>query len=184
MPKFLAISTISKMSRLSPLHCIAVLSLLAITGCERSPFSELSESPLGNTLVCPFEGTEVLFQVEDNQPVPEMIEETVNVVWARLDNLGIDGASATRKETQILVQRLPSSDPQQMVQVISSMAQLEFRPQQIDTEAQFVTEYTLYQELLAEREQLQNNQNETTIAALFEPSKLTGARVRDAYPNL
>lgn len=81
--------------------------------------------------------------------------------------------------------------------MISSTAQLEFRPQRIGTEAQFVTEYTVYQDLLVKREQLQDSSNATAIAesqaaieqsqaaiaTLFESSELTGARVHDAYPQ-
>lgn len=106
-------------------------------------------------------GTQLTLQVETTDRVPTITEQDMEavqrVISDRVNELGVSETSVQQLgQNQLLVQLPGVSDPEQAQRVLGETAQLEFRPQQPNTEQQFQIENQILQqhqlELLALQE--------------------------------
>lgn len=110
-------------------------------------------------------GTQLTLQVQPTEKVPEITERDMEavqrVISDRVNELGVAETSVQQLgQNQLLVQLPGVSDPEQAQRVLGETAQLEFRPQQPNTEQQFQIENQILQqhqlELLALQEAADN----------------------------
>ncbi|ANV83640.1 protein-export membrane protein SecD [Picosynechococcus sp. PCC 7003] len=136
----------------------------------------------------------VVVEASDTAAVKRVIENRIN-------GLGVaEPITQLVGNDRILVQLPGVTDPEQAERVLGGTAQLEFRPQNPDTEAEFQETYALRRQLDAQLNSLRASENpatsdaeieelETTIdsldqeiLALFEPVGLVGEYVTNAQP--
>jgi preprotein translocase subunit SecD len=145
-------------------------------------------------------GAQLTLQVKPTDKVkeitPKVLEAVQRVVEGRVNGLGVSEALVqTAGQDQLLVQLPGVSDPQQAERVLGGTAQLDFRAQKPGTEAQLRIEQQLQADLLAKQAELEKTQetaaiaknqaalqqSNQAIAALYEPTGLTGEYLRDAF---
>ena len=136
----------------------------------------------------------VVVEADDTAAVKRVIENRIN-------GLGVaEPITQLVGNDRILVQLPGVTDPEQAERVLGGTAQLEFRPQNPDTEAEFQEKYALRRQLDAQLNSLRASGNpaasdaeieelETSIdsldqeiLALFEPVGLVGEYVTNAQP--
>ncbi len=136
----------------------------------------------------------VVVEADDMAAVKRVIENRIN-------GLGVaEPITQLVGNDRILVQLPGVTDPEQAERVLGGTAQLEFRPQNPDTEAEFQEKYALRRQLDAQLNSLRASGNpaasdaeieelETSIdsldqeiLALFEPVGLVGEYVTNAQP--
>ncbi len=144
-------------------------------------------------------GSQLTILVKPTEEIPKITEPDLQAVTRVLENrvngLGVaEPVVQTVGQDQILVQLPGVSDPQQAERVLGGTAQLEFRAQKADTEAQiqaeslargeFLTQLAIAtesgDEAAVEEAQAALQRSNEAIADLFEPAKLTGTNLRDA----
>lgn len=145
-------------------------------------------------------GAQLTLEVRPTEKVKQIdarvLEAVQRVVEGRINGLGIsESVVQTVGENQLLVQLPGVSDPQQAERVLGGTAQLDFRRQKPETEAQLQIQQQIQNQLQAEQATLQKagdaaaieknqaavRQNAAEIAALFEPTGLTGENLTDAF---
>ena len=145
-------------------------------------------------------GSQLTLQVKETDKVkeitPKVLEAVQRVVEGRINGLGVSEAVVqTSGQKQLLVQLPGVNDPQQAERVLGGTAQLEFRKQKIGTEALLLEQ--LQAQALLDAQQAQLTQAKDTkglaglqpqlkkvqqaLAALYEPSPLTGSNLTDAF---
>ena len=144
-------------------------------------------------------GSQLTLQVKETDKVkeitPKVLEAVQRVVEGRINGLGVSEAVVqTSGQKQLLVQLPGVNDPQQAERVLGGTAQLEFRKQKIGTEALLLEQ--LQVQALLDAQQAQLTQADTkaladlqpklkkvqqALAALYEPSPLTGSNLTDAF---
>jgi preprotein translocase subunit SecD len=145
-------------------------------------------------------GSQLTLQVRETDKVkeitPKVLEAVQRVVEGRINGLGVSEALVqTSGQKQLLVQLPGVNDPQQAERVLGGTAQLEFRKQKIGTEA--LLQEQLRVQALLDAQQAQLTQAKDTkaladlqpklkkvqqaLAALYEPSPLTGSNLTDAF---
>lgn len=116
-------------------------------------------------------GTQLTLQVQPTEKIPEItdrdMEAVQRVISDRVNELGVSETSVQQLgQNQLLVQLPGVSDPEQAQRVLGETAQLEFRPQNPNTEQQFQIENQILQqhqlELLALQEAA-NNSDQTLL---------------------
>jgi preprotein translocase subunit SecD len=125
----------------------------------------------------------------------DSLAKTQAILEARLSGLGIETAEIDAVEPDQIVVRLPQSvDALAVESVLTNPGQLHLRPQKPDTEAQLASNIENLHRLLVEQNtlvqtdklpeadalQVKINEKRDAIAALFEPSELTGEMLSDA----
>lgn len=152
-------------------------------------------------------GSQLTLQVQPTAEIPTITERELEavqrVVEGRVNGLGVSEAIVQQLGNDQLLVQLPGiSDPEQAERVLGGTAQLEFRAQRAGTEQQLAIERQILQSHLTELAALQASvgdsvappdtvakiealqadirTSEGAIAALFEPTKLTGDRLTDA----
>ncbi len=144
-------------------------------------------------------GTRLTLQVKETEKVkeitPKVLEAVQRVVEGRINGLGVsESVVQTSGQKQLTVDLPGVSDPQQAERVLGGTAQLEFRKQKIGTEALLLEQLQAKQLLELQQTQLskedEKGRNELlskqkkvqqAIAALYEPSPLTGSNLTDAF---
>jgi preprotein translocase subunit SecD len=152
-------------------------------------------------------GSQLIVELQTTREVPKIsdreLEAVQKVISNRIKGLGISQPVVQIKgKNQILVQLPGIKDPTRAIRVLSSTAQLEFKKQKLNTEAQLFALQTSKTSLRAKREQLSKSQdtaglvknqkelskNSQAIAKLFKSTNppLTGKYLEDAVgqPNL
>ncbi len=145
-------------------------------------------------------GTQLTMQVSPTEEIPNIGESELaavqRVIENRVNGLGVSEAIVQSVGQDQLSIQLPGvSDPEQAERVLGGTAQLEFRNQKPGTEGEFAALERIAQQQLAEQQALlAGGADEDAIAAnrdaiaatqadimnLFEESKLTGDKLRDA----
>ncbi len=145
-------------------------------------------------------GTQLTMQVSPTEEIPNIGESELSavqrVIENRVNGLGVSEAIVQSVGQDQLSIQLPGvSDPEQAERVLGGTAQLEFRNQKPGTEGEFAALQRIAQQQLAEQQALlAGGSDEEAIAAnraaiaatqadimnLFEKSKLTGDKLRDA----
>ncbi|NWF60674.1 MAG: protein translocase subunit SecD [Fischerella sp.] len=146
-------------------------------------------------------GSQLTIQVKTTPEIPRITERELeavkSVVEGRVNGLGVsEPVIQTVGEDKILVQLPGVNDPQQAERVLGGTAQLEFRQQKPNTEAQLFALRASQLELKQKQQELQNSQdtaaiqknqealqnNSKAIAELFESTNppLTGKFLKDA----
>jgi preprotein translocase subunit SecD len=144
-------------------------------------------------------GSQLTLQVKETEKVkeitPKVLEAVQRVVEGRINGLGVSEAVVqTSGQKQLLVQLPGVSDPQQAERVLGGTAQLEFRKQKIGTEALLLEQLQAQQLLELQQKQLgkedekgrsellsKQKKVQQALAALYEPSPLTGSNLTDAF---
>jgi preprotein translocase subunit SecD len=144
-------------------------------------------------------GSQLTLQVKETEKVkeitPKVLEAVQRVVEGRINGLGVSEAVVqTSGQKQLLVQLPGVSDPQQAERVLGGTAQLEFRKQKIGTEALLLEQLQAQQLLEVQQKQLgkedekgrsellsKQKKVQQALAALYEPSPLTGSNLTDAF---
>jgi preprotein translocase subunit SecD len=145
-------------------------------------------------------GSQLTLQVKETDKVkeitPKVLEAVQRVVEGRINGLGVSEAVVqTSGQKQLLVQLPGVNDPQQAERVLGGTAQLEFRKQKIGTEALLLEQLQVRAALDAQQAQitkdkdtkglaeLQSKQQKVqkALAALYDPSPLTGSNLTDAF---
>ncbi|MFQ4146839.1 protein translocase subunit SecD [Chlorogloeopsis sp. ULAP02] len=147
-------------------------------------------------------GSQLTIEVKTTPEIPKIgereLEAVKKVVEGRINSLGVsEPVIQTVGEDKILVQLPGVNDPQQAERILGGTAQLEFRQQKPNTEAQLFALNASRAELRLKQKQLissndaaaiQKNQealknNSEAIAELFESTNppLTGKFLQDAY---
>ncbi|MEB3225003.1 MAG: protein translocase subunit SecD [Synechococcus sp.] len=150
-------------------------------------------------------GAQLTIQVQPNAAgVTVTANDTAavkRVIENRINGLGVaEAITQLVGEDRVLVQLPGVTDPEQAERVLGGTAQLEFRPQKPETEAEFQEKYALRRKLDAQLNSLRSGENpaaneaqidelETAIASLdqeilglFEPVNLVGEYVTNAQP--
>ncbi len=171
---------------------ILLLTVMAIAVLLRFPLNQGLDLKGGSRLTLEVQPTEEITTITlDN------LNDVKQVIANRIDSLGVaEPIVQTVGNTQLVVQLPGVSDPGQAERILGGTAQLDFRTQKPDTEAEFSR---LFQEqgllqleiaalreeetpdpeaLAAQQEQL--NAVSEAIGALFATSELTGKDLRDA----
>jgi preprotein translocase subunit SecD len=146
-------------------------------------------------------GSQLVIELQETRSVPKIgereLEAVQKVVSNRIKGLGISQPVVQIKgKNQIFVQLPGIKDPTQAIRVLSSTAQLEFKKQKLNTEAQLFALQASKTSLRAKREELSKSQdtaalaknqeelskNISGIAKLFESTNppLTGKYLKDA----
>ena len=144
-------------------------------------------------------GSQLTLQIKPTEEITEItprdLEAVQRVVEGRVNGLGVSEAIVqSAGQDQLLIQLPGVSDPEQAERVLGGTAQLDFRKQRQDTETQLQIEQQILQDHLIQRSLLQEagdaaaiakNQADVegsrkAIADLFEPTGLTGDKLRDA----
>lgn len=147
-------------------------------------------------------GSQLTIQVKPTKDIPKITERELEavqrVIEGRVNGLGVsEPLVQSVGQDQILVQLPGVSDPQQAERVLGGTAQLEFRRQKPGTEQQLAIERQIQGELQAKQDELRKSTDEKAIAenqaalersnqaiaALYEPTGLTGKNLRDAFPE-
>ncbi|MDJ0702328.1 MAG: protein translocase subunit SecD [Leptolyngbyaceae cyanobacterium MO_188.B28] len=147
-------------------------------------------------------GSQLTLQVKTTDTIteitPDNLEAVKRVMENRVNGLGVSEAVVQSSgQDQLLIQLPGVSDPKQAERVLGGTAQLEFRKQSPDTETQFQIEQQVLQEHLIQQMLLQEEGDEAAIADnqadietsrqaiadLFEPTELTGDKLRDALAS-
>ena len=147
-------------------------------------------------------GSQLTLQVKTTDKIaeitPDNLESVKRVMENRVNGLGVSEAVVqSAGQNQLLIQLPGVSDPKKAERVLGGTAQLEFRKQSQDTETQFQIEQQVLQEHLIEQVRLQAGGDEAAIADnqadietsrqaiadLFEPTELTGDKLRDALAS-
>ncbi len=146
-------------------------------------------------------GSQLTVQVKESEKVPDItprvMEAVQRVVEGRINALGVsESLVQTSGESQLLVQLPGVSDPQEAERILGGTAELDFRQQKKGSENQLQVERQLQLTHQVEQAQLQASgadakaleevkqklkASEDAIAKLYEPAKLTGDNLRDAF---
>jgi preprotein translocase subunit SecD len=145
-------------------------------------------------------GSQLTLQVKETEKVkeitPKVLEAVQRVVEGRINGLGVSEAVVqTSGQKQLLVQLPGVSDPQQAERVLGGTAQLEFRKQKVGTEALLLEQLQAKAALDEQQAKLVKDKDEKglvelqpklktvqqKLAALYEPSPLTGSNLTDAF---
>jgi preprotein translocase subunit SecD len=145
-------------------------------------------------------GSQLTLQVKETEKVkeitPQVLEAVQRVVEGRINGLGVsESVVQTSGQKQLIVQLPGVNDPQQAERVLGGTAQLEFRKQKIGTEALFFEQLQAKTVLEEQQAKLSKDKDEKglaelqpqlktvqkAIAALYEPSPLTGSNLVDAF---
>ncbi|MDB9474217.1 MAG: protein translocase subunit SecD [Dolichospermum sp.] len=177
----------------SLLALIIVLVIAAITVIVKIPV------PLGLDLRG---GSQLTIQVKPTAEIPQITERELEavkkVVEGRINGLGVsEPVIQTVGTDKILVQLPGVNDPEQAERILGGTAQLEFRIQKPNTEAQLIALQVIKNNLKTKREELKKtkdqaaintnkqefDQNNQAVAELFESTNppLTGKYLQDAY---
>jgi preprotein translocase subunit SecD len=143
-------------------------------------------------------GAQLTIQVQPNTAgVTVTADDTAavkRVIENRINGLGVaEAVTQVVGEDRVLVQLPGVTDPEQAERVLGGTAQLEFRPQKPETEAEFQEKYAQLAVLRSEENPAANeaqiNELETVIEELdqeildlFEPVNLVGEYVTNAQP--
>lgn len=147
-------------------------------------------------------GTQLTLQVKTTDKVkeitPKVLEGVQKVVEGRINGLGVAEASVqTSGKDQLLVQLPNVKDPKEAEQVLGGTAQLEFRKQKagtdgllsealqkrafIDVQLNALEKVTPRDEKAIAALQPQIKAIQKAVLDLYEPSKLTGSDLTDAF---
>jgi preprotein translocase subunit SecD len=146
-------------------------------------------------------GSQLTVQVKTSEKVkeitPQVMEAVQRVVEGRVNELGVsESVVQTAGTSQLLVQLPGVNDPQEAERILGGTAQLDFRQQKPGTESQLSVEEQIQAQTLIEQKQLQASGadsealvkvkeklkvSQDAIAKLYEPAKLTGDNLKDAF---
>ncbi|NEP19455.1 MAG: hypothetical protein F6J97_21615 [Leptolyngbya sp. SIO4C1] len=144
-------------------------------------------------------GSQLTIQVQPTEQIPQVgereLEAVQRVVEGRVNGLGVSEAVVQSAGQDQLIVQLPGvSDPEQAERVLGGTAQLEFRKQKPSTEGELQAVSQVLQQQRIQQELLRESGDAAAIAAnrddlaasretlleLFEPTELTGDKLRDA----
>ncbi|MFN7658158.1 MAG: preprotein translocase subunit SecD, partial [Dolichospermum sp.] len=147
-------------------------------------------------------GSQLTIQVKPTAEIPQITERELEavkkVVEGRINGLGVsEPVIQTVGTDKILVQLPGVNDPEQAERILGGTAQLEFRIQKPNTEAQLIALQVTKNDLKTKREELKKTkdqaaintnkqefaQNNQAVAELFASTNppLTGKYLQDAY---
>ncbi|HEY9827766.1 MAG TPA: protein translocase subunit SecD, partial [Stenomitos sp.] len=145
-------------------------------------------------------GSQLTLQVKTTDKVkeitPQVLEGVQKVVEGRINGLGVSEALVQSSGKDQLIVQLPGvNDPQQAERVLGGTAQLDFRKQKPNTDVELSTARQSEAILQAELAQLNEKQDkqkidqlqekikgaQAQIANAYEPTRLTGANLKDAF---
>lgn len=146
-------------------------------------------------------GAQLTLQVKTTEAVPEITPEKLEgvktVVENRVNALGVSESVVQTAGTDQLIVQLPGvQDPSEAERILGETAQLDFRQQKADTEAQLGVELQVRQELLIQQQLLRNappdeaaiaenkaalERSNLAIQNLFEKTELSGDKLKTAY---
>jgi preprotein translocase subunit SecD len=175
----------------SLLILILILVLAAVAVLVRIPTQLGLDLQGGSQLTILVKTTDQIKEITSRE-----LEAVQRVIEDRVNGLGVsEPLVQTVGANQILVQLPGVNDPQQAERVLGGTAQLDFRKQKQGSETQLQVELLLQRELEAKQEQLRKSvdqaviadnqaalkRSQEAIAALYEPSGLTGKNLNDAF---
>jgi preprotein translocase subunit SecD len=178
----------------SLLALIMILAIAAITVIALVPVRLGLDLQGGSQLTLEVQTTDAVREI-----TPEKLEGVKRVVENRINGLGVsETAVQTVGSNQLSIQLPGVSNPAEAERVLGGTAQLDFRTQRPGTEAQFPIEFQVQRVAIQELEvlkaqkadqaaieakQAEVNRSNEAIAALFEPTGLTGNSLQNAYPQ-
>jgi preprotein translocase subunit SecD len=178
---------------------LLALIIALVAGALWLVFEPQNPIPLGLDLQG---GAQLTIQVKPTKEIPEIsvrdLQAVTRVIENRVNALGVSEALVqTSGQSQIIVQLPGVNDPQQAERVLGGTAQLEFRAQKANTDNELrgqaqilmgikLQEAELRQAGAAKAKELKELQGiikkgNEAIVNLFEPPKLTGTNLKDAY---
>ena len=133
-------------------------------------------------------GTQLTLQVETTEKIPTItiqdMEAVQRVISDRVNELGVSETSVQQLgQNQLLVQLPGVSDPEQAQRVLGETAQLEFRPQQPNTEQQFQIENQILQQHQIELLTLQEAANDRAQTLLESATGTNNSAVEGAVTD-
>lgn len=153
-------------------------------------------------------GAQLTIQVQPTKEVTEITQQDLDavklVIENRINALGVSEPSIqTVGKDKVLVQLPGVTDPKEAEKVLGGTAQLEFKEQKKDSEAEFKVQYQIQQQLNAQLAILQqigsgsDNSNQEKVTAiraelakveksindLFQSVELTGKQLKNARPQ-
>lgn len=169
------------------------LAAMALTACVPVMVGQSQDLQGGTELTIELQKTPEVRQI-----TPQDLEAVKRVIEGRINGLGISNSVVRTVGTDKIVVQLPKiQDPQQAQRVLGSTAQLEFRPQKLNTEIQLYALLASRHELKSKQQELENSndataiaknkleleKNRQAIAQLFTSTNppLTGRYLQDAY---
>ncbi|MEO1353610.1 MAG: hypothetical protein AAFW84_33465 [Cyanobacteria bacterium J06635_15] len=160
-----------------------MLGLLG-TSCNQLPLSQ--SPPIESSMICPFEGTELVVQAVSDEPVTaELLAEVAAVISRRLEGLSIQGAAVfPEAENQVMVQLPLEADASQVESTLGNRGQLSFRAQKPGGNPGLLQTLVAEQESIPETDEAALQANRDAIAAFFEPPQLTGSQLSDAQAEV
>ena len=147
-------------------------------------------------------------QLPEGEPEPDdfesIIDETIEVIRARVDSLGVAEPDISREGTDVLVQLPGVTDPDRLREIIGTTAQLTFRPVEevINAGAETYDEGPDCAAAVDEREELADDEGGVAcgtpeagfpdeesgeiLASKYRvgPAALSGDRIADAFPQI
>ena len=168
---------------------VAAALMLSLLGTACNPFMTAQGPEIKTSMVCPFEGTELVIQIipsPDNTTItPELVEEVAAIIARRLEALGIEGAAVFPETAdQVRVQLPLGIDPSPAARMLGNRGQLSFRLQRQAADSSKLQMLLAERESISESDDAARQANRDAIAALFEPTPLTGAQIYDASAQL
>ena len=178
---------------------LLALIIALVAGALWLIFEPQNPIPLGLDLQG---GAQLTIQVKPTKEIPEIsardLQAVTRVIENRVNALGVSEAVVqTSGQSQIIVQLPGVNDPQQAERVLGGTAQLEFRAQKPNTDNELRGQAQILMAIKAQEAELRQagapkaaelkelqtviKQGNEAIVNLFEPPKLTGKNLQDAY---